>query len=229
MIKGEMNLVVINNPRRKRRGIRPLEIKVLAVPIKIESSTDQETNQSYILYNHVAGLCFGGNTSQALMVKERICDALGNLQSLHNENEINFERIAELSLELYRYSHQRITKDIPCENAKDVFSVHFLLGGYCPVKKKIRVFLFFIDNQNPQKKEVLIEKPYEAIGSGKRKFESLIIPYLTNIDQIDRQVFLRIKDVINDPDIYEVAGTVQCGEFDVFTRSDFINRAVQYW
>lgn len=193
-------------------------IKVLNIPIRIIGPTDAETNKSEVLYSHIGGLCFEGGYLGAYLVKEVISEVLSHLQTIDSADNLTFKRIADVAFNFY--SH--VCASLAAQNSTSPHNAGFLLGGFCPAEKRIRVFRFSLTSKmTPEICEVLLDSTdwYVTLGTGGKRFRELFEADLVKGGiRVHFQILQRIRSVIQDSSVPSVAGTVQYGEFDGTTK-----------
>jgi GrpB-like predicted nucleotidyltransferase (UPF0157 family) len=166
-------------------------------------------------------MTFAGSYLTAFLMKEMLTELLGHLQVLGPASSISFESICRMVMKVHKHFHQTLRPHLQQGHELD-----FFFGGYCPSGKVIRVARFSIDEKEQTSvcKEILVGAgfSYETIGlprAGK---------LFTNLVELNRNVrncrthftvLRRLRDVIHDKRLPQIAGTLQYGDFqdDSFT------------
>jgi hypothetical protein len=191
-------------------------IKVFSIPVKIYSATDAQTRQRSLDYDHNIGMCFAGSTISAYLVKESVYEVLQHLQYTPY-TDFSMKGISNIVSKFYEHTSRRT-----CEQIGDSGIADFLLGGYCPAARNLRVYKFTIDHTVysivGNYEEVLLTDGIEFLGSGSTPAREV----LNRSPNIDR--FRLLKDIIKDATIPSVGGNIQYGRFE---NNDFIVKGVQ--
>lgn len=181
-------------------------IKIFSVPVKIYSPQAEYTNISKLVYDNKFGLAIVGSAINAYTVKESISEILQNLVYLPGHTDISMNGIASLIFKVFN----RITKDLG-EIMHNNGICELIIGGFCCVENKLRVFKFSCDTSNfpitPYYEEILIEDGIEFFGSGKSEAEKVC-----NDGEV-RNTAQIVKKVIVDGLVPSVGGGIQYGEF----------------
>ena len=191
-------------------------IKVLEIPIRINSPTDGATHQTQELFNRTYGMAFAGSYLAAFLLKELVAEVLTHVQVLGSAEDISFIKICDLVLRFHKHFHEKIRSHLTAD-----YEIDFFLAGYCPQEQKTRIAKFFVDSvaNQPLYSEILTESGFSfktiGIPSGRERFEELINLSLSAPPcRTHFAAFRRLWDVIRDPEIRFVDGVVQYGVFE---------------
>lgn len=181
-------------------------IKVFSVPVKIYSPTSSETNITNLDYDYKLGLAVVGNAINAYTVKESVYEILQHLQYLPGYTDLSMEGIAGLVFKVFKKTTLDLGNIIQANGICEL-----ILGGYCPIQNKVRIFKFSCDTSTypirPFHEEILITDGIEFFGSGKIEAKKI------NTQNIFFSPLHIIRQVINDGNVTTVGGGLQYGEF----------------
>lgn len=181
-------------------------IKVFSVPVKIYSPTEEKTGIQSTVYDYVLGLAVCGSAINAYTVKESICEILQNLQHIPTYT-LSMDGIAKLVSNVL----EKTSRDLGEIFGKDALC-GLVLGGYCPFKKRVRVFEFSFDITNFPIKvcltEILEAEDTKFFGSGKDEAEKI------HLEANCLTPLHIIKQVIQCAKVDSVGGALQYGEFE---------------
>ena len=160
-------------------------------------------------------MAFAGSYFTAFLLKELVAEVLTHSQFLGTSEFISFTKICDFVLRFHKHFHEKIRDHLTTD-----YEVDFFLAGYCPQAKKIRVAKFSVDltSGQPVYSEILQASgfSFDTIGikSGQVLFKKLMELSLSAPCRTHFAAFRRLWDVIRDPDVPFVDGTVQYGEFE---------------
>ena len=200
-------------------------IKVLEIPVHIQSASDHDSKKCRTLFNHTFGFTFAGSFLGAYLLKEIIAESLGNLQTIANET-ISSGRISNFVFKYYRHFFEKLQAN---------FSGHdldFILAGYCPSESRVMAYKYFIDleSEQPRFHKILDEDGFcwDAIGAGEEKFEVYLNTLCTQSpDKLELLPLNALRAIIHDEAVRSVDGTIQYGSFDEY--NNFSLCGVQDW
>lgn len=192
-------------------------IKVFELPVRVISPADVATGHSQELFKTTFGIACAGSYLTAFLMKELAAEVLSHLQFLGGPDEITFDRICEFAAKFHAHLHERTSTQL-----KFWYDLDFLLGGWCPHSRRIRVARFWTQDTPPQTQwtETLLNAEpvaVDAVGDPDActRFRQLL---QLNLDAGDCRVhyamYRRLRDVMDDSDLPSVAGAIQHGEFD---------------
>lgn len=183
-------------------------IKVLAVPVKIKTTT-VEGLTSDIVYESKLGFCFSGDTMNAYLLKNTLEELLKNLQVASEDFSLN-------SLcNVIKIFTKKVSNDLREKLNWDAH-IEFLIGGYCPNENEISVFHFDLVDYDTHYEvicdQILFDSgEYFIFGSGKDKAQEII----DSKGLVPGKDFMKmIREVGNDSSIPSVGGGIQYGHFE---------------
>lgn len=190
-----------------------IAIKVMAIKVKIFNPIPAETGRPSIIYNHIIGMCFSGNTTTTFLLKEAVSEILTKLQVYPGYTDFSFQGICNVIKDMLTHTANKIREGFDYDQ-----DVQFLLGGFCPQKEKVLVYRFDLidmdEHYDVDVEEVLQdeENDLEIIGSGSDEAWTR----LNNDESIytDTSIFDVIKAISLDNDFPEVGGPIQYGYFN---------------
>ena len=182
-------------------------IKVFSVPVKIYSPVDSQTSNKTLDYDRVLGLAICGSVINAYTVKESIYEILQNLQHIPLY-QLSMDGIAKLVLNVFSSVTLALVDSLLDHKALS----ELILGGYCPVENKVRVFKFSSDISvhpiTPCCIEILKTEDTQFFGTGKTEAENISIAS-KNLTPLGI-----IKQVIQCGKVDSVGGSLQYGVFE---------------
>ncbi|PZR10352.1 MAG: hypothetical protein DI539_21240 [Flavobacterium psychrophilum] len=188
------------------QGFIDFGIKIFPIPVKIYSPTDKATGKTDLDYDYNLGLAVVGSSINAYTIKDSVTEILQNIQHVPGYTDLSMDGISKLVFKIFEMS----TKELMAILQKQGLC-QLILGGYCPIKKRIRVFLFSIDDSTlpvtPIFSEILQEDDTLFFGSGKTLAEQIYLSGTKGSLHI-------IREVIKGGKIDSVGGGLQYGEFD---------------
>lgn len=181
-------------------------IKVLSLPYQILAPLDHcENNFRNITFSGELGMCFAGSAVNSLIIKEALAEILKTLQHIPGHTDTSMQGIADFILVAYREISRKVCETSIGENGR----AEMLIGGFCHVKKVVRIFRFSTDNLNNHTcQEVLQEPSHILLGTGRShaQREMPMTPALHDYFNI-------LKTVIADTNVPSVGGNIQYGQF----------------
>jgi hypothetical protein len=155
-------------------------IKISTLPITIYDPS--EGNMSIprtVAHNAVLGMCFAGSAVNSLTIKESVTEVLKGLQHVPGYTDISMNGIASFVFKVYQMISEEVSKTALGSNG--IASI--LIGGYCTVQNKVRVFHLSTDRCFYHTiTEVLTDRSYIFIGSGAQQAEADLPQEPTNSD-----------------------------------------------
>ena len=199
-------------------------IKVLSVPYRIFSATDQSGNRT-LDFEGELGMCFAGSAINSLLLKETVVELLRDIQYAAGYSDTSMDGLAAFVFKAYKLISQNICATTMRERGR----AEILLSGHCSRMNSLRSFLLTTDNMNHHSfSEVLVDDGHEFLGSGKSKARNLL-----PIAPTDRDFFEVLRKVINDDSVPGVGGNIQYGTFEgkLFRIFGIVELAegVHYW
>ena len=159
--------------------------------------------------------CFAGSGVGASFMKESLAGVLGGMQAVQGWNDHSFAGVAALVFEVYKAISRKLTAAI-----FDVGFVDLVVAGLCAVEGHHRAFRCRpAPGQQDEKgrqlylmTEILRSgPPYVLFGSGASAAQARINAGAAPANSGD---MLRIlKEVIDDPQVGDVGGSIQFGQF----------------
>lgn len=189
-------------------------IKIVPVPIKVFSPSNNETGEINIAFEKTYGMCFAGSFTGAYAIREFLFIILQRLQFIPGWIEVSFNQICKVVNKFYAHLAQEIKDDLDYDH-----SIDFFLAGYCPIKNKLKIAKFFIEyGENFDKYiptyEIFPDSDFmESIGTGEEKFKKYYEDNETAANTNFR-VLQAIKKTIDEGNIDSVGGNIQYGRFD---------------
>ena len=187
------------------KGVNHLGIKLATIPVRIVSARDAETGHIDERFRADFGLAFSGSYLAGYIIREALSEVLSHLQFIAptDANAADVERHHTARLrESFAFGHD----------------LDFLIGGRCPATGRVKVFKHLVsDDSDPKYAEVLNDGAfaYTAIGAGEERFRELLEDDLARPPcAVHFAVFERLRDVIRDPTIPSVGGSIQRGTFE---------------
>jgi hypothetical protein len=185
-------------------------IKIMQIPVLIKAPTPVETGIEEIIYDYKLGMCFCGDTTNALLIKETILEVLQNLQLLPYYTDFSMQGICILIKGFLENISNNLRDGLDWES-----DIEFLIGGYCPVTLSVRTYKFQLvdygDHFETMYDEVLLgDTDIELMGTGAEKARELIA---------ERSIFNGIgllkvlRDICYDDTVPSVGGYLQFGKF----------------
>lgn len=190
-----------------------IAIKVLSVPVMIKDPVHVGMNESSNIYDHKIGMLFSGDTTTTFLLKEAISELLPRLQVFPGTTDFSFNGICEFVKSVLVHTANKIRQGFRFE-----VNVEFLLGGYCPEKKNIRVFKFLLVDDGrvyeAMVDEILFcnDDDYEMFGSGRPETEAWEEEF-GDRSFTDYDCLKLLKDACEDPNEESVGGPLQYGRF----------------
>lgn len=182
-------------------------IKICSIPVTIYDPVENDNcTTSVIAHEAVLGMCFAGSAVNSLTIKESVSEVLKNLQHAPGYTDISMNGISRFIFKAYQIISEEVSKTALGSNGL----ANILIGGYCSEQTKVRVFYLSTDSLFDYSiTEVLTDKNYFFIGSGREQAESVLPKEPTTIDYIN--VLKSIADDVNHP---TVGGNIQYGCFN---------------
>ena len=184
-------------------------IKVLSVPVKIYSPSDEHGNKT-LEFEYSYGMCFAGSTVNSYLIKESITEVLQHLQYAPRYTDVSMDSICKLIFKVYK----QISTEICSSSLAERGISNLIIGGYCPKKEIIRAFQFSttIDNIHSCNEILIDNGRYWVTGSGSKYAETILSdtpPPLSNTRYLEI-----LKKVIDSDAIEDVGGNIQYGKFE---------------
>lgn len=199
-----------------------IAIKVMAINVKIFDPIRVETGMKSIIYDHIIGMCFSGNTTTTFLLKEAVSEILTKLQVYPGYTDFSFHGICNVVKDMLIHTANKIREGFDYEQ-----DVQFLLGGFCPQREKVLVYRFDLIDLH-ERYDVIVdevledeENDLEMVGSGSDQASGR----LANDDNLytDKAIFDVIKALSLDDEFPEVGGPIQYG---YFKDDDFVIKGV---
>jgi hypothetical protein len=195
------------------KSVSDLGIKIATIPVRIVSARDAKTGQIDERFRADYGLAFSGSYLAGYVIREALSEVLSHLQFIATVELMTIERIMKIVHEFHKFYTARLRKSFVFGHDLD-----FLIGGRCPATGRVKVFKHVAsENSDPKYAEVLTDGAfaYTAIGAGEERFKELLEDDLAHPPcQVHFAVFHRLRDVIRDPNIPSVSGSIQTGTFE---------------
>lgn len=195
------------------KSVSHLGIKVVTIPVRIVSARDAKTGHTDERFRANYGLAFSGSYLAGYVVREVLAEILSHLQFIAPTELMTIERIMKIVHAFHRFYTGRLRESFVFGHDLD-----FLIGGRCPATGRVKVFKHLAsEDSDPKYGEVLTNGTfaYTAIGAGEDCFRALIEDDLAHPPcQVHFAVFRRLRDVIRDPNIWSVGGSIQTGTFE---------------
>lgn len=181
-------------------------IKLFSIPVKIYSPTSSKTEITTLDYDYKFGLAVIGSAMNAYTVKESIYEILQHLQYVPGYTDLSMDGISKLVFKVF----EKTTKDLAAI-LREQGICQLILGGYCPIRNKVRVFKFSVEitpeEITPTLNEILQNDGIGFFGSGKTQAETI---YQANNKLGPLHI---IREVISGGLVDTVGGGLQYGEF----------------
>ena len=179
--------------------------KVVRVPVKLLGS-GYEGSPPQPIHEFNIGLALVGNFTAAYSVRELLIELLPQLQVIPELRRASFDIVIEVIRALF----ESVSRSI-CETLAEKGIAQLLVGGHCPLQKRVRTFHLTIDSStfpiSVHTNEFAPTARGLFLGSGREAAEKIVSA------QPDVSVFHVIKRVIDDPDVPSVGGAIQLGFF----------------
>jgi hypothetical protein len=147
------------------------------------------------------------------VIREVLSEVLSHLQFIAATELMTIERIMRIVHAFHEFYTKRLRESFRLGHDLD-----FLIGGRCPATGQVKVFQHIAsEGSAPKYEEVLTPDSfaYSAISAGEEWFRELIEDDLAHPPcAVHFAVFRRLRDVILDPKIPSVGGSIQTGAFD---------------
>jgi hypothetical protein len=179
-------------------------IKVSRVPFSV-LSVGEPGQADPVVASGDLGMAFAGSASAALMTKVALAEVVRVMQGIPDYHDMGMESISDVMFRGFRVTSRSIGSAIFGAVATCV-----VFSGNCAVQQRLRAFRMEVDRTNNHSiREVLpAVGDLEVFGSGepsaRRKLPSK--PDSKNIIGV-------LRAVINDPNIDDVGGNIQYGDF----------------
>lgn len=187
-----------------------IAVKVMEVPIRIKNPIPVETGKETVIYEKKLGICYCGDTLNALLIKEAIYEALQKLQFIPYRN-FSLEGICK-SISKFVVN---ISDELRFGAGRDP-NVEFLIGGFCPSEQKILVYKLELvdygDHYEVLCDEVLIdEEEIITLGSGSDAANEIINTRGITAGLSPLKV---LREICHDENEPSVGGYLQFGNFE---------------
>lgn len=206
-------------------------IKVLALPYRIYSATDQDGNKT-LDYEGELGMCFAGSAVNSLFIKETITEIIKNLQYAPPLTDVSFDKLVTIIFKAYKVISKAVCETVLAERGiSEIF-----IAGFCPKEKGLRVYKFEtnpISNSQSFSEVLRTEGEYILSGNGKNRAEQFL-KTLTE-PTIMRDLLLALKETIDDTNVEDVGGHIQYGVLggNAFITHGIVeyleNGEIKYW
>jgi hypothetical protein len=189
-------------------------IKVIPIPVKVFSPTEEATGVTAVAFEKTYGMCFAGSFTGAYVVREFLMVVLQRLQYVPGWIDISFENICKVVYKYYKHLVTTLNLELEYDH-----SVDFFISGYCPARKRLMLSKFFIDYgedfDSLDVKFSLYEQPSasDVIGTGTDVFNE-ILQNSGGITDGNLRILSAIKQAITSNKIPSVGGNIQFGKFD---------------
>jgi hypothetical protein len=188
-----------------------IAIKIMEVPLKINNPTPVETGIEETIYNYKLGMCYCGDTLNALLIKETIFETLQKLQLIPGYGDFSLEAVCRTISKFFENTSDQLRNGADWDP-----EVEFLIGGFCPRNKEIVVYKLelvdYHDHYEVLCNEVLTEEDdFIILGTGASKAEEIITD--SNIP-IGNKFINVLRDVCHDETEPSVGGYLQYGHFE---------------
>lgn len=186
-------------------------IKIMQIPVKIKNPTPVQTGIEDVVYEYTLGMCYSGDTTNALLIKETIAEVLQNLQLHPFYTDFSLKGISRVITKFLENTSNHLKSGLDWDS-----DIEFMIGGYCPSIENVTVFKFqlveYDDHYETICDEVLQdEDDIEIMGSGRESAEYLIDEL--NI-KAGKSLLKVIRDVCANDSIPSVGGYLQYGHFE---------------
>jgi len=175
-------------------------------------------------YEHSVGLAVIGSVVNSYTVKEQVHELLQHLQHIPGYTDFSMEGISKLVHIVF----MRATNELYAI-MKNNGLCQLILGGYCPLQERIRIFKHSVDSDGtmaPTHAEILVTDGIDFFGSP----DALTAARKAYARIGNNRPLHVVRDVVKDPAITSVDGGLQYGEFayqdfKVYGVEDFIINA----
>jgi hypothetical protein len=198
----------------------------MAIPVHIDHAIPEETGIRTTAYHQTIGLCYCGDSIVGHLIKETVYEILQRLQHVPIFGSVlSFETICELVSSIISKTADGMRKGLKWKEP----SLDLLLGGYCPDRQRIVVFMLNLVNTGKAYEvysyEVLKgDNEHIAIGSGKAAADRVIAR--KKIGAGDGMLGV-LRNVCNNRRVPSVGGFLQFGHW---VKRNFTIVGVQdYW
>ena len=198
-------------------------VKIMEVPVRITGPIQVETGTSSVLYEQRIGFCYCGDTIHAHFLKEIINEVFQSLQIFPMHTDFSMNGIKNLVERFFTVTANELK-----DGFKDEFEIEFLLGGFCPLEKRIIVYKFGVYDDHGRLKarsvRVLENNPDMIIlGSGQIKANQIIARKLV---EPGPKLLKVLREVCLDETETSVGGHIQYGafkekDFKIFGIADY--------
>ena len=185
-------------------------IKVMEIPVKINNPIPVETGIEEIIYNHTLGMCYCGDTTNALLIKETIAEVLQRLQLLPGYTDFSLNGICKVIKKFFEHTSNQLKQGMNLDS-----DVEFLIGGYCPNEQKVLVYKFELVDYGDHYESICDEvlqgdNDFILLGSGSDKAQEII-----NANNIlpGNRLLKVLRDVCRNESVPSVGGYLQYGQF----------------
>jgi len=198
-------------------------IKLLRMPCRIYGPWYR--NARDLLHEIDVALLISGSHVTSAVTKESLEEVLKSLQAVPGQTRVSFEKVAKVCFVTYRQISRKV-----CEafvGPKGIAGIH--LAGYCPERKKLRVFEFSTNKEtNEHHCEEVLEQPigFRFMGSGKRLAEN-------HVSVSGCTAYQALHRVIDSKEELTVGGPIQYGrfsekEFRIYLQSELEGGVVRF-
>ena len=179
-------------------------IKVSRIPFTVYSVGDPGQPDPIFVSGDL-GMAFAGSSVAALMSKEALAEVVRDVQGIPSYHDMGMDDISDL---IFR-GFQVITRSIGSAIFGAVATC-VVFAGYCGAQHRIRAFRMEVDRRNSHSiREVLLAiGDLEVFGSGEPAARQRL-PSSPNT----RDIIRSLRAVINDPNVVDVGGNIQYGDF----------------
>jgi hypothetical protein len=195
------------------KAVSHLGIKLATIPVRVLSAQSAQSRQTDERFNANYGLAFSGSYLAGYVIREVLSEILSHLQFVAATELMTIERIMRIVHVFHGFYTNRLRESFQFGHDLD-----FLIGGRCPATGHVKVFEHIASEDSvPKYAEVLTSGAfaYSAIGAGEERFRELIEEDLRHPPcEVHFAVFRRLRDVIRDPNIPSVGGSIQTGAFE---------------
>ncbi|MFT3903155.1 MAG: hypothetical protein QM727_08270 [Niabella sp.] len=113
-------------------------IKLFSVPFKLKGPAKSKEDFGKYEFEHNYGIAVVGSTTNAFTVKDSIVEILPNVTYLTNMSDVSIIGVGWFVFKAYKEISEELSQVL-----REGGLCEILLGGYCLVKRKVRVVRFF--------------------------------------------------------------------------------------